>query len=149
MQNLRIYIGEDTDYTKNAECPGSPFLKFNDLASSYVWNPVLNAYTLKGGFEVWCNLQGQYTTLVFDYSEAFAYDSSYLIDFTICSLGIFGTNYIRTEPVDLENLSVASGQDLKFTIPHVTSELTIGTKLEIHLRAATEQDSYGDEEVFD
>ena len=63
----------------------------------------------RGGVEAWCNLQGQYTTIVADYTGTFEYNSSSTIDFTICSLGIFGTNYVRTDPLELDDLSVETG----------------------------------------
>ena len=67
--------------------------------SSLFHIPSENLWRNKGGFEAWCNLEGQYTHIVFDYSPA---DSIA----TICSLGIFGTRYIRQEPLDLGDLSV-------------------------------------------
>ena len=38
---------------------------------------------------------------------------------------------------------------MSFELPHVVSELTIGTQLEIHMRLATDSASYGEAEVFD
>ena len=52
----------------------------------------------------------------------------------ICSLGVFGTNYIRNDHVDLDNLSVEEYQQLEIVLPHVVSERVIGTELQINMR---------------
>lgn len=50
---FEVYIGNDTDWTKNAKCPGGPFLRCD--------NPPCDMFdinTWQTGFEVWCNLPG-------------------------------------------------------------------------------------------
>ena len=44
------------------------------------------------GVEAWCNLEGQYFTIVADLSSL----SGDTYEMTICSLGIFGVEYVRT-----------------------------------------------------
>ena len=52
------------------------------------------------GAEIWCNMEGQYTTIVADLSIlSTAYEMS------VCSLGIMGTEYVRkTAPPKAINL---------------------------------------------
>ena len=45
----------------------------------------------KYGKEVWCNLEGQYTTIVADLSGL---TGSY--EMSLCNIGIMGTKYVRT-----------------------------------------------------
>ena len=66
--NISVYIGDDASYENNQECPGGPFLPFNDN-SSLIDVPSAGISSNKGGFEAWCNLEGQYTHIVFDYSQ--------------------------------------------------------------------------------
>ena len=37
FQNYEIYIGNDSDYNKNAKCAGGPFLRIDD-PNSFVYN---------------------------------------------------------------------------------------------------------------
>ena len=51
----------------------------------------------KYGKEIWCNMQGQYTTIVADLSElAGDYEMS------LCNVGIMGTQYYRTKDISAE-----------------------------------------------
>ena len=42
------------------------------------------------GAEIWCNLEGQYTTIVADLT-----DLSGTYEMSICNLGVMGTEYVR------------------------------------------------------
>lgn len=62
FQNYWIYIGDDSDYTKNKKCPGGPFMRVDD-DSNYVtvtYDHGGQTYTdqkvWKYGREHWCNL---------------------------------------------------------------------------------------------
>ena len=53
---------------------------------------------------------------------------------TICSLGVIGTRYVRdSNPLPAE-LNLFPGQTKSYTLPHIYSELEIGTKLAINVR---------------
>ena len=54
----------------------------NVKASGDLWNY---------GLEKWCNMEGQYMTLVFDLSHLRG--ESY--EMSICSLGVMGAEYVR------------------------------------------------------
>ena len=69
--------------------PGSPRIFAPDFTSDAM-NTLNKAY--RGGFEHFCNLQGQYLHIVADLSS-FANDADY--EQVICSLGVMGTRYIR------------------------------------------------------
>ena len=93
MQNFDVHIGDDLNYLNNPKCAGGPFMRTDDLNSYTV-----GAYTYvaeSGNFwnfgkEIWCNLPGQYTTIVADYSNLVGeYEMS------ICHLGVMGTEYVR------------------------------------------------------
>ena len=61
--------------------------------SSYNHDNASNGPFWNYGSEVWCNLEGQYVTIVVDASnDGKDYDS-----IAICSLGIMGTEYGRDE----------------------------------------------------
>ena len=69
------------------ECPGGPFMDYSssnpsDFSASYstIWNY---------GKEVWCNKEGRYTTIEFDYTHL----SGGSYELSICSVGLFGTAY--------------------------------------------------------
>ena len=67
LQNFQVHIGDSHDYTKNTACPGGPFLKTDDSknynADSASWDKVWSY-----GKEMWCDLEGQYVSLVADLS---------------------------------------------------------------------------------
>ena len=54
----------------------------------YMWNY---------GAEIWCNLEGQYTTIVADLT-----DLSGAYEMSICNLGVMGTQYVRKWLKDFE-----------------------------------------------
>ena len=97
LQNLEFYIGNDTDYTKNAKCPGGPFMVVGDYEKSYTfgaYNSQEASYLWNYGVEAWCNLEGRYVTIVADLTDLIA-----PYEMTICSLGIMGAEYVRLTPM--------------------------------------------------
>ena len=53
LTGFKIYVGSSTSYEENEECPGGPYS---------------TERTDGHGVEVWCNLPGQYVSIVRDYS---------------------------------------------------------------------------------
>ena len=43
FQNFEIFIGNDSDFTQNARCPGGPFQRLDDT-DSYVYDDFLGNY---------------------------------------------------------------------------------------------------------
>ena len=83
----------------------------------------------KNGGETWCNLQGKYFHLVADESalKGLGYEIS------ICNLSLIGTKYGRSEEIPTQ-IDVLQGEKATIVVPHIKSELEIGTKLAINLR---------------
>ena len=52
---------------------------------------------------------------------------------SLCSFGIFGTSYIRDEPLP-DTLELVRGQSMTLRVLHIYSEYDIGTTHEINLR---------------
>ena len=67
LQNFEIYIGDDPEWANNPKCPGGPFMNINDL-TSYNYNSFKGAHDWVHGKEIWCNMEGRYTTLVADFT---------------------------------------------------------------------------------
>ena len=63
-------MGSSTSYLENEECPGGPYS--TESTDGY-------------GIEVWCNIPGQYVSIVRDYSAETTFES-----LTICEMAIFG-----------------------------------------------------------
>ena len=63
FDKFQIYIGNDPDWQNNTECPGGPFMDYGDGSLSE-WGGVWPY-----GAEVWCNLTGQFVSIVRDYSD--------------------------------------------------------------------------------
>ena len=65
IQNFQVYISNSPDYAENAACPGGPFMKVDESSSynndHHSWDRMWNY-----GSEIWCNLEGQYVSLVAD-----------------------------------------------------------------------------------
>ena len=145
-QNYDIHIGNDPDYTKNQKCAGGPHLQFDD-PGSYVYDALAfdrnedafgqgRGMVWRFGEEVWCNLEGRYVHLVADLSHLA--DPSQ-IDMSICTLGVFGTKYVRDGDPLPSSIELASGSTaVNLDITHIYSELTIGTELAINLRQASQ-----------
>ena len=86
-----IYIGDDPDYTKNPQCPGGPFMQTNDpkFFSTITLSSISEQFWNYGA-EIWCNLEGQYISIVADLT-----DLSGVYEMSICNLGVMGTEYDR------------------------------------------------------
>ena len=71
-------------YNENPKCPGGPHLKqtYDDYFEKWV-NKLCPSY----GFEVFCNMEGQYTFFVATVVPS--------IDISICAIAVFGTRYVR------------------------------------------------------
>ena len=54
--DFEIYVGNDPDYNNNVKCAGGPYLPFDSGFNDYE--------TWPGGFEAWCNLEGEYVTIL-------------------------------------------------------------------------------------
>ena len=68
--------------------PGSNGWYYDENIGEDVWT---------NGAEAWCNLEGQYLSIISDMSDRWASDASYAIH--LCSVGIMGTSYVRDEPL--------------------------------------------------
>ena len=68
FNNYEIYIGDDTNWTNNVKCEGGPFMHLEDT-NSYSDDPYTGDTIWNFGRETWCNLKGQYTSIVADLSE--------------------------------------------------------------------------------
>ena len=95
LQNFHIYIGNNLDYEKNATCAGGPFMIVGDKENWYrkgeYSGPKESGDMWNYGAEVWCNLEGQFVTIVFDLTHL----SGQPYTMTICSLGLMGVEYKR------------------------------------------------------
>ena len=87
------------------------------------------------GKENWCNLEGTYLHYVADLSHLITTDP-YSFTTTICTVGVFGTRYVRDGDPLPSSIEVAQGQVFSLSVPHIYSELAIGTTLAINLRQA-------------
>ena len=112
FQNFRVYIGDDPDYTKNQECPGGPFMRTDDPKSySTVFLNGSNESMWNYGIEIWCNLEGQYTSIVADLTDL----SGQSYEMSICNLGVMGTEYVRVNSV-LSSISVEQTESEVFVV---------------------------------
>ena len=84
--------------------------------------------------EAWCNLEGQYLSIVSDLRDVFAQYSTYQM--SLCSVGIMGTSYIRDVSLP-DRLVLSQGENLTLEVPHIYGEYTIGTEQSINLRQST------------
>ena len=55
---------------------------------------------------------------------------------SICTVGVFGTRYVRDGDPLPSTIEVAQGEVFSLSVPHIYSEFTIGTALAINLRQA-------------
>ena len=83
------------------------------------------------GGEHWCNLEGKYLHIVSDMSHLAGQD----YETSICSLGVIGTRYMRRGEYLLPaEITLRMGEKWSFSLPHIESEIEIGTKLAIAVR---------------
>ena len=82
------------------------------------------------GVEAWCNLEGQYVTIVADVAHL----STASYEMTICSLGIMGVEYVRATPL-LTTVEVnQDSEPVVLTIENIYAAQTIGNTLSIQIR---------------
>ena len=81
------------------------------------------------GAEIWCNLEGQYTTIVADLTDLSGQD----YEMSICNLGVMGTQYARGHSIP-SNISVGQAETQVIAVENITSKFTIGNVLDINLR---------------
>ena len=64
LSEFHLYVGYDSDYTKNTPCSGGPFAY--PLTADYGTNlsPRANGSDWINGAEVWCNIDGLYVSFV-------------------------------------------------------------------------------------
>ena len=108
-------------WSDNPKCPGGPYLKatYDDYYDEAVGKRV-PAF----GFEAWCNMSGQFTFFV-----ATGVPS---VEVSICSVGVFGTRYIRaSDPPSFITLDACTKI---LTVDHVHAEDAIGDTLAINLK---------------
>ena len=65
-QNYEVYIGNNEDYKKNNKCAGGPHMVTTDPNNYIAADPTVPYPQWKYGKELWCNLEGQYMTIVAD-----------------------------------------------------------------------------------
>ena len=88
------------------------------------------------GGEHWCNKEGTYLHIVSDLSHMA--DQDY--EMSICSLGVIGTRYVRDgQPLPAE-ITLFNGERWLFSLPHIYSDIEIGTVLAIDVRESTNTD---------
>lgn len=66
---VSVHIGDDPDWQRNPQCEGSPFLDPEDpskFGKSYTTADGTTGIGYNFGFEAWCNMQGRYTSFVWD-----------------------------------------------------------------------------------
>ena len=122
-----MYIGNSPDYSKNPKCHGGPLLKstFNDYVDESAKKNYLQSASPAFGFEKWCNMSGQYTFFVTTGLPT--------KELSICSVGVFGTRYIRKELIK-NTFNILTDAQSVIKVPHVFAEDVIGDKLAIDLR---------------
>ena len=71
-----MHIGNNADHSLNPKCGGGPFMRPSDPLSyvnvSYPGDAIHPGYTgtmWKFGHEAWCNMEGQYLTIVADLTQ--------------------------------------------------------------------------------
>ena len=96
LLNVEIHIGNSSDWSQNPKCAGGPFLDPDDPDVWYYCTGTDGEMDLwPNGIEQWCNMEGQYVTIVADYNSV--KDAYSTLEPSICDLGIFGTRYIRDQ----------------------------------------------------
>ena len=89
------------------------------------------------GKENWCNLEGRYLHMVADMSQQIA-SAENSDTVTVCSVGVFGTKYIRNgEPLP-DTIEIIQGQSKTISVQRITSSFEIATELAIQLRQSTD-----------
>ena len=134
-----MFVGDDSDYTKNAQCDGGPYLVFGDPDSYVKVDYTLSPHTVtaqdlwKYGVEVFCNKQGRYTTIVADLNSIVNRNPSAQYEVSLCHLGIMGTQYERSAPVETD-VSLLIDDEYTILVQPISAKITIGNTLDINLR---------------
>ena len=81
------------------------------------------------GQEAWCNLEGQYTSIVADFSHLKGRD----YEMQICSLGVMGVEYIRDAPIPSAEVEYKD-QMVQLSVENIRPNQQIGNELSIKLR---------------
>ena len=81
------------------------------------------------GFEAWTNLPGRYVTFEADLSTVTA---PYKMN--ICSVGIFGTKYVRAISITTSVSLGVNQASHSISIDNITSEYPIGNVLDVYVR---------------
>ena len=84
--------------------------------------------------EAWCNLEGQYLSIISDLNDVMAEYGQY--EMSMCSVGIMGTSYVRDESLP-EKIELTHGDTMIIDVPHIYGEYTIGTEHSINLRQSS------------
>ena len=142
LQNLQIYIGNDSeDSSNNQLCAGGPYLDIDDLANYSVDDNIQNTSNLKPwnfGLETWCNLEGRYVFIIADLAHQ---ASGAAFTQSICNLGVFGGLYVRDSPLptDIEIVlrglsNISDITDISVAPIYSDMSAPVRTPLEIHVR---------------
>ena len=87
LSEFYLYVGHDSDYSKNTPCPGGPFAYPLDSTYGTIYLSQLGYGSTgsewQNGVEAWCNLQGSYVNFV---REAEAQPP--LDEVRICTFGV-------------------------------------------------------------
>jgi len=144
LQNFEIYIGNNPNFALNSKCGGGPRMVLND-PTNYV--TVLYPGSTGGvsmwkfGHEAWCNMEGQHMTIVADLTHMASQTSALAPDgyeMSICSLGVFGTEFVRSTAVPL-TVEIVISVPLTFEVEKIAAHasLALGNTLDIMLRQKT------------
>ena len=80
-------------------------------------------------------MEGRYLHMVADMSKSEP-DAFSLNEVSICSLGVFGTQYLRDGEAIPSSVEVKQGESLKLNIERIYSLVSLGNTLSIKLRQA-------------
>ena len=85
LSEFYLYVGFDSDYTQNTQCPGGPFAFPRDSNyGTYNGNGKHTGTDWINGEEVWCNLPGSYVSFVRE-ADAEPITSGEIV---ICTFGV-------------------------------------------------------------
>jgi len=150
FQNYELYIGDSPNYAANPKCAGGPYMQTSDSKSfvfvtyTYSGSPTVSGDMWKFGREIWCNMQGQYMTIVADLNHLAGHTSAqapngYVMG--LCNLAIFGARYKRTTPVP-SAIEIVVATTATIDVEKITSDAVfrVVNTLDITLRQKTGQE---------
>ena len=89
LQNIEIFVGNNSDWRENQSC-GTYLADPSNTSNNPDYTSMYDGGLLWSfGIEAWCNLEGRYVHFIGDYSS---YDDSIV---TVCHLAVMGTKYVR------------------------------------------------------